>query len=142
MSTLLRADNRCLCDHTPSVTLLIAAYNEGHVLKDKLDNCLTLDYPPGQLEIVVVSDGSTDNTNDIVREFESHGVKLIVSPQNSGKATALNVGMGHINSDIVVLSDANVIYQRSAIRKLVRNFADPDIGAVSGKVVLLNEQYR
>ncbi len=125
--------------HTPSVTLLIAAYNEGEVLHEKLLNSLALDYPEGLLDIVVVSDGSTDNTDEIARSFESRGVKLIVNPVNSGKATALNNGMSQIQSDIVVLSDANVIYQLSAIRHLVRHFVDPSIGAVSGKVVLLNE---
>jgi len=125
--------------YRPTVSLLIAAYNEGEFLEQKLTNTLELDYPKDLFNIVLVSDGSTDNTNEVARQFESRGVTVIINSPNQGKATALNVGMGHINSDIVVLSDANVIYQRSAIRKLVRNFADPDIGAVSGKVVLLND---
>ena len=88
---------------------------------------------------MVVSDGSSDDTDEIVKSFENRGIKLIVNSVNSGKATALNNGMQRITSDIVVLSDANVMYQRKAIRNLVRHFADPVIGAVSGKVVLLNE---
>ena len=126
-------------EHTPSVTLLIAAYNEGDVLKEKLENSLALDYPKDLFEIVVVSDGSSDDTDDIVQAFEGQGVRLIVNSVNSGKATALNNGMKSIRSDIVVMSDANVMYQRNAIRQLVPHFADPDIGAVSGKVVLLND---
>lgn len=126
-------------EHTPSVTLLIAAYNEGEVLKEKLENSIALDYPKDLFEIVVVSDGSTDDTDDIARTFKDRGVRLIINPVNSGKATALNNGMKNIQSDIVVMSDANVMYQRDAIRQLVHHFADPDIGAVSGKVVLLND---
>ena len=124
---------------TPSVTVLIAAYNEESVLREKLENCLELDYPAALLEILVVSDGSTDNTDNIVKEFESRGIKLLVNEDNKGKATALNNGMETITSSIVVLSDANVMYQRDGIRNLVRHFADDSIGAVSGKVVLLNE---
>jgi len=124
---------------TPSVAVLIAAYNEASVLREKLENCLELDYPPDLLDIVVVSDGSTDDTENIVKEFASRGVRLLVNPQNKGKATALNNGIENITSSIVVLSDANVMYQRDGIRNLVRHFADDSIGAVSGKVVLLNE---
>ena len=124
---------------TPSVTVLIAAYNEGKVLREKLENCLELDYPEELLDIVVVSDGSTDSTEGIVKEFESRGIRLLVNEVNQGKATALNNGIENITSSIVVLSDANVMYQRDGIRNLVRHFADDNIGAVSGKVVLLNE---
>lgn len=124
---------------TPSVTVLIAAYNEAAVLEEKLENCLTLDYPDKLLNILVVSDGSTDNTDEIVRTFANREIDLFVNPENKGKATALNNGMQQITSDIVVLSDANVMYQPDAIHKLVRHFADPNIGAVSGKVVLLND---
>ncbi len=126
-------------DFSPSVTVLIAAYNEGSVLKEKLENCLALDYPTELLNIIVVSDGSTDDTNVIAKQFEEHGITAILNQVNQGKATALNKGMEHITTDLVVLSDANVMYQNDAIRKLVRHFADPSIGAVSGKVVLLNE---
>jgi len=126
-------------DFTPSVSLLIAAFNEASVLKDKLENSLSLDYPVEHLDIVVVSDGSTDKTNEIAEAFSSRGVRLIVNQQNEGKASAINIGMEHIASDIVVLTDANVMCEPDAIQKLVRNFADPEIGAVSGKVVLLNE---
>jgi len=127
-------------DHNPSVTVLIAAYNEGDFLRQKLENSLALDYPGDRLNIVLVSDGSTDNTNDIAREFESRGITVIIAPENKGKATALNTGMDVIDTDIVVLSDANVLYESNVIRKLVRHFSDPSIGSVSGKVVLLNDE--
>lgn len=124
---------------TPSVTVLIAAYNEADVLREKLNNSLSLEYPEDYLNILLVSDGSTDQTEQIVKEFEDKGITFIANPINQGKATALNMGMDSITSDIVILSDANVMYETNVVRKLVRHFADDSIGAVSGKVVLLNE---
>ena len=126
--------------YRPTVSLLIAAYNEGEFLEQKLTNTLELDYPKDLFNIVLVSDGSTDNTNEVARQFESRGVTVIINSPNQGKATALNTGMEVINSDIVVLSDANTMYEKNAIRNLARHFTDPDIGAVSGKVVLQNEE--
>ena len=126
-------------DLTPNVTILIAAYNEADVLREKLTNTLSLEYPTDCLEILLVSDGSTDHTDQIVKDFEDKGVQFIANPINQGKATALNIGMDKITSDIVILSDANVMYEKDVVHKLVRHFADDSIGAVSGKVVLLNE---
>lgn len=126
-------------DFEPSVTLLIAAYNEGSVLSEKLQNSLDLEYPRDKLKIVVASDGSTDQTNQIATGFSEQGVHLLALTPNRGKVTALNEAFKAIDTDIVVLSDANVMYQPSAIRKLVRHFIDPEIGAVSGKVVLIND---
>lgn len=125
--------------YLPEVTILIAAYNEEAVIQEKLQNSVALDYPVDLLRIMVVSDGSQDNTNEIVEQFDSPLVELIAVQQNKGKASALNQGMEKISSEIVLLSDANVMYQEDAIRKLVRHFSDDTIGAVSGMVVLLNE---
>ena len=125
--------------YRPSMTLLIAAYNEASVLEEKLKNALALDYPTNLLTIVVASDGSTDDTNKIVETFIPNGVRLIALTPNRGKVTALNQAMKDITSDIVVLSDANVMYQQDALKKIARHFADSSIGAVSGKVILLND---
>jgi Glycosyltransferases, probably involved in cell wall biogenesis len=125
--------------YEPSVTLLIAAYNEANVLEDKLANSLQLNYPRNKLRILVVSDGSTDATDMIAARFADQGVDLLSLSPNRGKITALNEGFKTIFSEIVVLSDANVLYDPAAIRKLARHFIDPSIGAVSGKVTLLNE---
>jgi len=124
--------------YQPSVTLLIAAYNEENVIDEKIKNSLQLDYPTDLLTVMVVSDGSIDSTNIIAGKYKD-AIQLITSDTNNGKAAVLNRGKERITSDIIVLSDANVMYQKDAIKKLVRHFVDPDIGAVSGKVVLLNE---
>lgn len=138
--TLIRKVDHEVNDmYLPEVTILIAAYNEEAVMHEKLQNSLALDYPVDLLRIIVVSDGSGDKTNEIVEQCDSRLVELIAMPENKGKATALNLGMEKISSGIVILSDANVMYQQNAIRKLVRHFSDDTIGAVSGMVVLLND---
>lgn len=115
---------------TPSMTLVIATYNEEAVIERKLRNALALDYPREQLEVLVVSDGCTDATCSIVRGFEN--VRLIELPRG-GKAAALNRGAVEARGEILVLTDANVDLARDALRVLARSFADPAVGGVSGK---------
>jgi cellulose synthase/poly-beta-1,6-N-acetylglucosamine synthase-like glycosyltransferase len=126
-------------EYEPTVTLLIPAYNEAAVLADKLTNSLQIDYPRQKLRILVVSDGATDATEAIASRFADQGIELLPLSPNRGKMTALNEAFTMISSEIVVMSDANTMYHRTSIRKLVRHFVDPTIGAVSGKVILLND---
>jgi cellulose synthase/poly-beta-1,6-N-acetylglucosamine synthase-like glycosyltransferase len=125
--------------YLPSVTLLVVAFNEAQVIEEKLRNCLALDYPRERLRIMVASDGSGDGTDQIVMRYREQGIELVSFPVNRGKIAALNEAMQGIDSEIVVLSDANVSYSALAVGKLVRNFADPRVGAVSGKVVLKSD---
>ncbi|MGE0823672.1 MAG: glycosyltransferase family 2 protein [Candidatus Binatia bacterium] len=122
----------------PQVSLVIAAYNEEKVIRDKLDNSLALDYPEDRREIVVASDGSTDATNTIVKDYAGRGVILHEVIPRGGKARALGLTVPNTHGDILVLSDANTIYRPDALRKLVRHFADPTVGAVSGDVRLID----
>jgi cellulose synthase/poly-beta-1,6-N-acetylglucosamine synthase-like glycosyltransferase len=117
----------------PSVSLLISAYNEAAVIGRKLENALRLDYPPDRLEIIVVSDGSTDGTDDIVRSFAARGVRLFRQEPRQGKTAGLNRAVPAATGEIIVFSDANAIYDAAAIRMLVRNFADPGVGCVTGE---------
>ena len=123
----------------PTVCLFIPAHNEAAVIQAKLRNSLAIDYPPERLDIVVASDGSIDNTNDIVQTFTPRVRLLALSPRR-GKIAAINEGMRAVASDIVVFSDANTFLEIGAIRALVRNFADPLVGAVSGDVALVGER--
>jgi cellulose synthase/poly-beta-1,6-N-acetylglucosamine synthase-like glycosyltransferase len=125
--------------YEPRVCLLIAANDEAAVIGRKLENSLDLDYPADRLQIVVASDGSQDGTDEIVRSF---GARVELRPHfpRRGKIAAINDAMPSIDADVVVLSDANTFLRRDAIRKLVRNFADPEVGAVSGDVVLTGER--
>jgi len=125
--------------YQPTVTLLILAYNEEREIEAKLRNALELDYPEDKLSIVVASDGSNDATNEIVRGVAGSRIRLLDYSSNRGKIAALNDAMQHIGSEVVLFSDANVMYDRQAVGKLVRNLSNPKVGAVSGKVVLLND---
>jgi cellulose synthase/poly-beta-1,6-N-acetylglucosamine synthase-like glycosyltransferase len=117
---------------TPAVTLLISAYNEAGVIGSKLDNALALDYPSERLEILVVSDASTDETDAIVELLAERRVKLLRIPERRGKTMGLNAAMSEARGEIIVFSDANILYQKDVIRQLVRNFADPNVGCVTG----------
>lgn len=117
----------------PSVSLVIPAYNEEKVIEAKIHNVLALDYPPEKLEIVVVSDGSTDRTNAIAARYAATGrLRLAAYPANRGKLAALNDAVPGLRGEIVVFSDAASMLRPDALRQLVRCFADPRVGAVSG----------
>src|SRR5262249_40240589 len=91
----------------PTLSLLIAAYNEEAEVGRRMENALELDYPADKLEIVIASDGSTDRTNEITRSYEKFGVKLLAFESRRGKATVLNDGIPALSGDIAMLSDAN-----------------------------------
>jgi len=126
----------------PAVTLLIAALDEEAIIAGKIENSLSLDYPRGRLRIVVVSDGSTDRTDEIVRRFAPRGVALFRVDPRRGKSVARNMAVEAEAGEILVMSDANAMYEPDAIRKLVRHFADPSVGAVCGELRLMRERGR
>jgi len=118
-------------DATPGVSLVICAYNEEASLRARLENALALDYPSDRLEVIVASDGSTDDTNAIVRGFASRGVRLLALPRQ-GKIPALNTAVAAARGEVLVFSDANSSYESGALRALLRPFADPGVGGVAG----------
>ncbi len=121
----------------PTVTLLIAAYNEQAVIERKLENTLALDYPRDCLQILVAADGSNDATPAIVQSFADRGVELAYSPARAGKMAAINRAMGLARGEIVVMSDANNMYEAKGLRALVAPFRDPQVGATSGAKTIL-----
>jgi biofilm PGA synthesis N-glycosyltransferase PgaC len=123
-------------DGLPSAVLVICALNEERIIRRKMENSLALRYPEGKLKIVVVSDGSTDRTVDVVREFQKQGIQLIEQPKRRGKIANLNAVLPTRKEAILVLSDANVMYDPDALLCLVARFRDPSVGCVSGKVIL------
>lgn len=116
----------------PPVTLVISCYNEAGVIRAKLANALAMDYPRSRLSILVVSDGSDDGTDDLVREYQHKGVTLIRQEGRLGKTLGLNLAMEQVGTELVVFSDANAMYAPDAIRQLVHHFSDPDVGYVVG----------
>lgn len=117
----------------PRVTLVISAYNEAAVIREKLENVLRLEYAPDLLEVVVISDASSDGTDEIVRQYADRGVRLVRQEARQGKTAGLNRAVPHVSGEVVVFSDANAMYAPDALTKLVRNFADPDVGCVTGE---------
>jgi cellulose synthase/poly-beta-1,6-N-acetylglucosamine synthase-like glycosyltransferase len=121
---------------TPKVSMIIAAHNDARGIGAKLDNILSLDYPREELEVIIVSDGSNDGTETIVRGYADQGVRLLARPRQ-GKAPALNAAVAAASGEILVFSDANSMYAPDAIRALARPFADPEVGGVAGNQVYL-----
>ncbi|MDF1844700.1 MAG: glycosyltransferase family 2 protein [Rubripirellula sp.] len=117
---------------TPSVSLVVSAYNEAAVIREKLENACGLNYPGELLEMVVISDASDDGTDEIVEEFSGRGVRLLRQSAREGKSAALTQFVPVCRGEIVVFSDANSVYDADAIRKLVRHFDDPSVGYVVG----------
>jgi cellulose synthase/poly-beta-1,6-N-acetylglucosamine synthase-like glycosyltransferase len=120
-----------------SVSIVMVVHNEAAVLERKLRNLLDLNYPTDRAEIVVVSDGSTDDTNRLLAEFASVlRVRVISNPQSRGKAAGLNDAMAAASGEIVIFTDARQKIEADAIGLLLENFADPQVGCVSGELML------
>ncbi len=124
----------------PRVSILIAAHDEEDVIEQRIVNALATDYPPEKLEIVIGSDGSTDGTAAIVRRYASRGVRLLDYPQRRGKASVLNSSVPLLNGEVVLFSDANTEVDPLAARRMARWFADPAVGSVVGRLVLIDPE--
>lgn len=118
-------------DALPHVTFLICAYNEQDVVAGKMENTLQLDYPKDKLHILWVTDGSTDDTNRRLQAYPD--VEVVYSPERRGKTAALNHGISLIKTELTVMTDANTMVNREAIREMVRCFQDPQVGCVAGE---------
>jgi len=118
-------------DHTPTVSVVIIAYNEAEAIERKIESVLSSDYPAELREIVVASDGSNDGTDKIVARFADRGVHLMSLPRK-GKASAMNAAVAQASNDILIFSDANSIFATDSIRELVLPFNDETIGGVAG----------
>jgi len=119
--------------YQPGIDIIIPAYNEERVIAAKIRNILSLDYPREKLNIIVISDASADNTDDIVRGFTKAGVGFLRQEKRMGKAAALGRGLAHAKNEVVVFTDASILLSRSALKQIVKIFHDPQIGCVSGE---------
>lgn len=120
----------------PSLTMIIPVHNEEAVIAAKLSNCVALDYPRDRLDVLVVSDGSTDKTTDIVDGYAPQGIRLLAIGERGGKARALNHGLAHASGEIVCFSDASIMLEPGALCALAANFADLRVGCASGEDVI------
>ena len=123
----------------PTVTVLIAAYNEERDIRVKLENTLQIEYDKEKLEILVASDCSSDKTDEIVRSFAGRGVKLHRQTERLGKTMAQNAGVERATGEIVLFSDATTMYQPDVLEKMLPNFADETVGCVAGKLIYVDD---
>jgi len=119
--------------YTPFLSVLIAAYNEEGGIRKKLDQTLALDYPEDRMEIIVLSDASTDRTDEIVKSFSDPRVRLLRVAGHKGKTNAQNEGVKIARGEVLIFSDATTIYHPQALRYLGSNYADARVGAASGR---------
>lgn len=120
------------------VSILIAAYNEEKVIREKLESIFNSDYPKDKIEVIVGSDASTDKTNEIIRSFP--GVKLIEFTGRSGKVKIINHLVTLCRHDILILTDANVMFDKNTIQELTKHFSDPRIALVDSNMQNINQQ--
>jgi glycosyltransferase involved in cell wall biosynthesis len=120
----------------PTVTIVVTAYNEAARIEQRIENLLALDYPPGLVDIVIASDGSTDGTVEKARRYEALGVTVCAFPQRRGKPAVLNAVVPSARGEIVLLADARQRFEPGTVRALLANFADPRVGAVSGELMI------
>ena len=126
--------------YLPTVTVITAAFNEAAHIEGTVRNKLTQDYPADKLDMIVVSDASDDGTDEIVSRLarEDVRVRLVRQEPRQGKTSGLNLAIRNASGEIIVFADANSIYRPDAVRMLVRNFADPAVGYVTGRMLYVN----
>ena len=115
----------------PTATLIVAAYNEQDYIIEKIKNTLALNYPAGKLEFIFVTDGSSDKTPDLIKQYPQ--VKLMHRPERSGKIAAVHRAMKEVTTEIAIFTDANTFLNKDAILNICRHYADPTVGAVAGE---------
>jgi cellulose synthase/poly-beta-1,6-N-acetylglucosamine synthase-like glycosyltransferase len=126
-------------DSEPRVTVLITAFNEEAAIRHKIENTLAIEYPRQKLEILVASDGSTDGTDDAVREFAERGVRLIRVDGRVGKTATQNAAVEAATGEIILFSDATTDYRPDVFRTILPAFADESVGCVAGRLVYVDD---
>lgn len=115
----------------PTVTLIVAAYNEEYCIEEKITNTLALEYPSNKVNFIFITDGSTDHTSDIIAKYPS--IKLMHQPGRSGKIVAVHRAMQEVKTEVAVFTDANTLLNKQALINICRHFQDPTVGAVAGE---------
>ncbi|MDD2335106.1 MAG: glycosyltransferase family 2 protein [Geobacteraceae bacterium] len=139
MLSFFRNKRTLVSGQFPSVSVVIAALNEENNIGRRIENLLAQEYPSDKLEILVISDGSTDGTEEIARSFTNRGVTVYGLPDRNGKAMALNYGVSKAKGDIIVFTDARQTFEVGAIAHLTASFSDESVGCVSGELHFLND---
>jgi len=127
-----------LNQNLPTLTLIVAAYNEEELILEKIQNTLTLNYPKEKLSLLFITDGSSDKTPDLISGFSE--IKLMHSPTRNGKIHAIHRAMHEVDTEVVVFTDANTFLNKDALVLIARHYADPKVGAVSGEKRVTQEE--
>lgn len=128
-----RRNRQAELGYKPSISILVAACNEEASIRQKLEQTLQLEYSPDKMEVLVLSDGSQDATDQIVSSFSDPRIRLVRIPERHGKTNAQNQGVKQAQGEILIFSDATTIYHPQALQHLATNYQDPEVGAVSGR---------
>lgn len=120
-------------EYLPFVSIVMPVYNEQTVIESKIQNLSQLDYPADRIQFIIVSDGSDDDTNQIIHSINLPNLRFIELPKRQGKANALNEGMKSVSNDIVVFTDASISLQPDALRNIIQGFQNPNVGCISGE---------
>lgn len=124
-------DNLPQTGFEPPVSLIVAVYNEEIVIKSKIENCISLDYPSHKVKLIFVADGSTDKTAEIIRQYPE--IELLYKNERQGKVAAINRAMATVTTDFVIFCDANTFLNKQAIKEIIKHYTNDKIGAVSGE---------
>ena len=122
------------------VSVIVACRNPNEQLKKKITNTFSLDWPADAIELIIICDGSTDNSAGILSEWQDHRLRFHCFPEHRGKAAALNQGLAMAAGDILVFSDVDTLLAPDALRELTKPFADEAVGGVCGRFVLVDEE--
>jgi cellulose synthase/poly-beta-1,6-N-acetylglucosamine synthase-like glycosyltransferase len=125
-------------DFEPEVSLVISAYNEADFIEKKIQNSLDLDYPSEKLKLLFITDGSNDQTPDIIRKYGQ--IQLLHQPERRGKVAAMNRAMQFVRTPYVIFSDANTLLNKACVREIVKHYADPKVGGVAGEKKILSRE--
>ncbi len=137
--TKVARKNIAKAENFPTVSVVVAAHNEERNIAARLDNLILQDYPADKYEIIIVSDGSTDGTSQVVQSYQSVGVRLIELSESHGKAVALNFGVASATGEIIVFTDSRQQFKPGTVRELAANFSDSTVGCVSGELIFIED---
>lgn len=132
-----RRESASALDFEPEVTLVVPAYNEADILAAKVRNCVALDYPADKLRLMFITDGSTDESGEVLAAFPR--VQHLHAPERAGKSMAENRAIRYVTTPYVIFTDCNTMLNPEAVRRLVRHYANPAVGAVSGEKRVLSD---
>lgn len=125
----------------PEISIILAVHNGAALVRQRTDHLLALDYPERKAEVVIVSDGSNDATNEILLGYRDPRLKIIICPEHRGKAAALNSAMAHAIGEVLVFVDIRPTFNADALRYLLSNLSDPAVGCVTGRLLLCDENH-